>query len=103
VKLSLEVDLPDGYSDETVAQTRKVLGVLAEYAVVFAARQQNYGRGNIDEFGEKGVFLRLHDKERRLKSLVWDGLDPTGEPTRDTWQDALGYSAIGLLCHDGQW
>ena len=103
MKLSLEVELSDGYSAETIEQTRKVMSAAAEYIPLFAAKQEAYGRQNIAAFGEEGVVLRLHDKVQRLINLVWRRVSTRLEPARDSWLDVIGYGLIGLLNHDGEW
>lgn len=102
-RLALEVDIPERYSPETVEQTRKALEHLAEYARLFAAKQESYGRGNIDGFGELGVLVRLNDKVERLKNLIYRGKSNNLEAVEDTWLDVIGYGLIGLMIHRGRW
>lgn len=102
-RLAIEVDIPDHYSAETLEQTRKAIELLAEYAQLFAAKQEAYGRGNIDGFGELGALVRLNDKVERLKNLIYRGKANDLEAIEDTWLDVVGYGLIGLMIHRGRW
>lgn len=102
-KKVLEVDVPDHYTLETRLQVEKLLSYMREYAQLFASKQEAYGRGNIDGFGELGVLVRLNDKLERLKNLVYKQRSNDMESVRDTWLDIVGYGLIGLMVHDGVW
>jgi hypothetical protein len=43
---------------------------------------------------EQGIFVRMVDKMSRLGSLLFDGKDQVGEPTKDTIRDLGIYSDI---------
>ena len=102
-KLTLEVEVADHYSPETIEQTKKLLEAFKEHVPVFVKKQEAYGKQNISDFGEIGVLVRTNDKVKRLKNLIYERRVNELEPVRDTWLDILGYGAIGLLVHDGKW
>jgi len=62
-------------------------------------KHRDYGKGNILDFGEYGVLLRVNDKLRRLKNL--QGKEVNNEPIDDTWEDIAGYSIVALLLRKG--
>jgi hypothetical protein len=43
---------------------------------------------------EQGIFVRMVDKMSRLGSLLFDGTDQVGEPTKDTIRDLGIYADI---------
>ena len=64
------------------------------------SKQLDYGRQNLDDFGEYGVLVRLNDKLSRLKNLLKSGDEAKHESVRDSWLDAANYALIGLVLHD---
>lgn len=70
-------------------------------ALVFAQKQHDYGPGNIAEFGEIGVLIRLSDKRARLVNL--QGKVAANESVGDSWLDVANYGAIAQLVRSGQW
>ena len=101
--VTLHIPLNPDYADSTVNQTLKAALVAAEYIELFARKQESYGSGNINSFGELGVLIRASDKIERLKQLVMNKKTNDLETVADTWTDLLGYGIIGLLVHRGQW
>ena len=75
--------------------------VLEEVAEVMYERGSKYGPGNIAQFGELGVLVRLSDKLARLQHSA--GRDFADESHADAWIDVIGYGLIGLLWSRGQW
>lgn len=73
---------------------------LDEVADVMRERGAKYGPGNIAEFGDLGVLVRLSDKLARLRNTREDFAD---ESNRDAWMDVIGYGLIGLAWADGNW
>ena len=73
---------------------------LAEVAEVMRERGAKYGPGNIAEFGELGVLVRLSDKFARLKNQSKDFAD---ESIIDTYMDIIGYALIGIAWKRGDW
>ena len=88
----------------TQPQAVALTEVLLEYVELFDKKQHDYGSANISKFGEFGVIVRASDKVERLTAL-WSKIDPkVPQETRDdSWQDLLGYAAIGLLVRRGFW
>lgn len=72
---------------------------------IFKKKQASYGCGNISEFGEKGVIIRMNDKMKRLIKLVWfDQPNPLAdESIEDTYFDMADYALIALLVKEGKW
>lgn len=81
----------------------------AEMGLLLAKKQHDYGHGNINRFGLKGVTVRLTDKYERLSNLQFtkDFMEDGGstaplvnETIADTLQDIVGYCVIGLMLLD---
>lgn len=79
---------------------RELQPILEEVRAVMYERGRKYGPGNIAEFGELGVLVRLSDKLARLKNSKDDFSD---ESVADTWLDVVGYGLIGLMIQKGLW
>jgi hypothetical protein len=79
--------------------------LLVDLFETFKKKQKSYGCDNIAEFGERGVFIRMNDKMKRLKNLVWEGKkDPLQDETvDDTYIDLADYSLISILVRRGLW
>ena len=76
-------------------------GALREVEEIMRERHEKYGPGNIAQFGDFGVMVRLADKLARLQHS--SGKDYADEATRDAWLDVIGYGLIGLAWVDGNW
>lgn len=68
-------------------------------------KNHDYGADNIGELGIKGVFVRIHDKVKRLKQLVWLAKTPAveDESVQDTFLDLANYGLIALMLMTGWW
>lgn len=73
---------------------------LDEVLELVAERGRKYGPGNIREFGELGVLVRLSDKLSRLRHTTENFADET---SADSWMDVIGYGLIGLAWSRGDW
>lgn len=73
---------------------------LEEAKAIMHERGAKYGPGNIAEFGELGVLVRLSDKFARLKNQSKDFAD---ESIIDTYMDIIGYALIGIAWKRGDW
>lgn len=63
-------------------------------------RGNKYGAGNIAEFGQYGVLVRMSDKFARLKQ----GLDNYDDETLEsTLEDVVGYALIWLMILNDDW
>lgn len=74
-----------------------------ELANTLIMKNRDYGKGNIAEFGELGILVRLSDKYNRLKNLIDNDGTAAFEPIEDSWKDMAGYSVIGWLTSQGRW
>ncbi len=81
----------------------QLLMVFMRLTIIFEKKQADYGKGNIADFGELGVLVRLNDKIHRLKNLLQGGKAPQNETLDDTWLDACNYAAIGYMVRQGWW
>ena len=70
---------------------------------MFDRKQKDYGSGNISDFGEIGVLIRLNDKINRLKNLLNSQGPVNCESVADTWDDIANYGLIGKLCNLKLW
>ncbi|MCY0865420.1 MAG: helix-turn-helix transcriptional regulator [Sulfobacillus sp.] len=73
--------MPDTWNDA-------IRHIFREQMALMVRKQQDYGPGNINAFGELGLVVRLSDKIERLKHLLFETA-PTvgwcpGPPTRKT-------------------
>ena len=68
-----------------------------ELAELLIRKRKDYGPGNLAEFGDFGVLVRVSDKFHRLKTLLGSGAEPANESIEDTWQDVAGYSILALM------
>ena len=73
---------------------------LDEVRDVMVERGKKYGPGNIQEFGELGVLVRLSDKLARLRHTTQNFGDET---STNSWVDVIGYGLIGLAWSRGDW
>ena len=69
----------------------------ADMITLLAGKQHDYGHGNILEFGQQGVLVRLWDKIARYDNLMRRGVDPENESLIDTLKDIIGYCVIWLM------
>jgi hypothetical protein len=74
--------------------------LLVEVQALMFERGRKYGPGNIAEFGEFGVLVRMSDKFARLRNGFQHFDD---ESLRDTVLDVVGYGLIWLMLLDGNW
>lgn len=88
------------YSERTF--TSEVDRVLAEMRAVLISKRHDYGPGNLPEFGEYGILVRVGDKFHRLKSLIGLGGSkvPKHEAIEDTWLDLANYSVLALIMRE---
>ena len=86
--------------EKTVKMVREIL---ADMYKQFKQKHADYG-GSVFAMGEKGVFVRVFDKVKRLETLVWKGqkAQVKDETIRDTWEDLAVYAILGLVAHEIQ-
>ena len=69
-----------------------------EMIATLCSKQHDYGHGNINRFGLKGITVRLSDKIERYKNL--EGREAKNESTCDTLVDIVGYCVVALMYLD---
>lgn len=93
-----------GPDPEGDALAEAVAAQFAGLEALFWDRQRKYGPGNIAEFGDHGILVRLYDKLARLKRYYVEGVgDMPDESVNDAWADVSVYAMIALLCRSGRW
>lgn len=82
-----------------------VWSILKELHAILVKKQSDYGPGNISDFGEHGVLIRVNDKIARLKNLTAHEGHPNiqNESINDTWIDLANYGVIALMIRRGLW
>lgn len=75
----------------------------SQLAELLIRKRHDYGKGNIDKFGNLGLAVRLNDKAERLANLVMNSKQANNEPIVDTFWDFAGYGIIGVQLQDGSW
>ncbi|MGA0710172.1 MAG: sigma factor-like helix-turn-helix DNA-binding protein [Ilumatobacteraceae bacterium] len=99
---SVEANL---FSDPAFKMGRAAAGWLAnrgkwdvkEMQELLCRKQHDYGHGNINSFGPRGVVVRLSDKMERIKNLLRQDLAPSNESLKDSFDDIVGYCTILLM------
>lgn len=71
-----------------------------EMCSLLASKQHDYGHGNIQSFGLKGVLVRISDKIERLNNLKSKKSKAKNESVLDTLRDIVGYCVIALMLND---
>ncbi len=85
------------------------VGIIASNIIsLIIAKQKDYGKRNILDFGEMGIVIRSNDKFSRLKNLLnvnsispGTRVVPNNESIEDTWKDIAGYAIIALMLRKG--
>lgn len=72
----------------------------AELANLLIRKQMQYGKRNIEDFGELGILVRANDKMSRLKNLYKTNQNPISETIDDSWIDLAGYSILAGMVRD---
>lgn len=88
------------YAERTF--TSEVDRVLEGMREVLISKRHDYGPGNLSEFGEHGILVRVSDKFHRLKSLIGLGGSkvPKHEAIEDTWLDLANYAVLALILRE---
>lgn len=77
-----------------------IMALQADIKNLMLGRHEKYGPGNIAEFGETGILVRMADKFARLKEGSKNYDDETVDNTLD---DIIGYALIWKLWRRGEW
>jgi len=81
---------------------RTAFRMFCSFCQTLDRKQQDYGSGNINAFGEFGVIVRMNDKMERLKRLT-AGLTPKNEAIEDTYLDIANYACIAMMLRRNLW
>ena len=73
----------------------------AEMAELLCRKQADYGHGNINAFGVRGIIIRMNDKVERWYNLASQNSDGWAEPAVDALWDLVGYTIIAMMLEDG--
>jgi hypothetical protein len=87
----------------TEEQSRTFIAHVLDMVQLFDKKQHDYGPGNIADFGEFGVLVRVNDKFNRLRNLITKKRDAANESIDDTWMDISVYAVIALLLRHNEW
>lgn len=74
---------------------------LTEMVNLLVRKQNDYGHGNINNFGVIGIAVRACDKIARIKNLSARNMDAQNEPLTDSYVDLVGYATIAGMYQDG--
>ena len=101
MELELKIDGTSGNEQLEYAMAKLFVAAFE----LFKKKLKSYGTNNISEYGERGVVLRMNDKIKRLKNIVWEGIgNPIEDETvEDTYLDVAVYSCIGIIVREGEW
>lgn len=69
------------------------------------AKHQDYGKNNMEKFGEMGITMRIWEKAERLYNLVWKKKSPaiSDEKIEDVFCDLANYCIIAKMIRNGEW
>ena len=75
--------------------------LLSDMYKEFKQKHSDYG-GSVFQMGEKGIYVRVFDKVKRLETLVWKGhsTQVKDETVMDTWRDLATYAILGMVAHE---
>lgn len=73
----------------------------AAMADLLCRKQADYGHGNINAFGVRGIIIRMNDKVERWFNLADQDSDGLAEPAVDALWDLVGYTVIAMMLEDG--
>ena len=79
-----------------------VTKILGDMTALLIEKNRMYGGASMD-MGMTGVYVHIHDKDTRLKSLIEKraaGQQISFEGTEDTLRDTIGYATIGLVIEE---
>lgn len=86
-------------SPRTFEEAVKVVTKAIEIIVI--AKNKKYGKKNIMDLGDFGIFCRTYDKTSRLREHFVEGSDLGSETEIDSFGDLAGYSTVFLLWKKG--
>lgn len=79
----------------------KMQALWSEMSDIRKAKNADYGEAWKDA-GAKGLFIRIWDKAKRLKKLLWHSAESLvkSESIRDTLLDLANYCLFAVICLD---
>lgn len=65
------------------------------------SKHAKYGKKNINDLGQMGIFCRAYDKTSRLREHFVNKVDLGSEGTLDSFADLAGYGIVDILYECG--
>ena len=66
-------------------------------ALLIISKNHKYGKKNINDLGQIGIFCRTYDKTSRLREHFVNKVELGNEGTFDSFADLAGYGIVDLL------
>ena len=66
-------------------------------ATLVISKNHKYGKKNINDLGQIGIFCRAYDKTARLREHFVNKVDLGQEGTMDSFADLAGYGIVDIL------
>jgi hypothetical protein len=70
-------------------------------ALLIISKNHKYGKKNINDLGQIGIFCRTYDKTSRLREHFVNKVELGNEDTIDSFADLAGYGVVDLLYEMG--
>ena len=70
-------------------------------ALMVISKNHKYGKKNINDLGQIGIFCRVYDKTSRLREHFVNQVELGKEGTFDSFADLAGYGVVDLLYEIG--
>lgn len=70
-------------------------------ALLIISKNHKYGKKNINDLGQIGIFCRTYDKTSRLREHFVNKVELGNEDTIDSFADLAGYGIVDLLYEMG--
>jgi len=70
-------------------------------ALMIISKNHKYGKKNINDLGQIGIFCRVYDKTSRLREHFVNKVELGKEGTFDSFADLAGYGVVDLLFERG--
>ena len=74
-----------------------------EMTSLLCRKQADYGHGNINAFGLRGIIIRMNDKVQRIMNLHHTACTPNHECLTDSVNDLAIYGTIMQVLRQGNW
>jgi len=70
-------------------------------ALLVISKNHKYGKKNINDLGQLGIFCRVYDKTARLREHFVNKVELGSEGTIDSFADLAGYGIVDILYEVG--